>query len=142
MQVWLRLLIVWLIGLALPVQGMAGVTLVHCGPGHERMATALMAEHDHPSAHEAAAAHRHDAAMVEAADAVDRVATPSGAQQGKFTKLAKYKCSSCASCCAGAALPSVMPRVPELASAPAVFAEAGVTVDAFASEGPDRPPRT
>jgi hypothetical protein len=35
-----------------------------------------------------------------------------------------------------------MPRVPQSAAAPADFAEVIVTVDAFASDGPDRPPRT
>lgn len=137
MQVWLRLLIVWFIAIALPVQGVAGVTMAHCGSSHERMGAAIEAT---PHRH---AAHHHDASSAEGAGQADHAAgTQAVAQSGKLCDLAQYKCSSCASCCAASALPSAPPRLPESTAAPAVFAEEMVTVDAFASDGPDRPPRT
>jgi hypothetical protein len=158
MQVWLRLVVVWLVALALPVQGIAGVTMAHCGQSHERMEAAKGTSHHQHSAHEAGAAHHHhDAGMADTTHTVDQVdqadhpdpadhaaaaQAKAEAQPGKFSDLGQYKCSSCASCCAGFALPSTMPRVPEPLSAPAVFAEAVVTVDAFETDGPDRPPRT
>ena len=76
------------------------------------------------------------------ARAVDGAATQAKSHSGNLSDLAQYKCSSCASCCAGSALPSAIPRLLEPTAAPAVFAEEMVTVDAFVSDGPDRPPRT
>lgn len=147
MQVWLRLLIVWFIALALPVQGIAGVTMAHCGQSHERMgaARATTAEplHHQHAAGEAGVAHHHDTAVAAPADrAGDATASPADAPSDPLTQPGQYKCSSCASCCAGAALPGQTLRLPEPAPAPTVFAEALVTVDAFASDGPDRPPRS
>lgn len=143
MQVWVRLLIVWFIAIALPVQGMAGVSMAHCGSSHERMGAAMEAPHHRHADHEAGAAHHHVADAADGAAQPDHgTATPAKAQSGKLSHLAQYKCSSCASCCAGSALPSAIPRLPEPTAVTAVFAEEMVTVDAFASDGPDRPPRT
>jgi hypothetical protein len=142
MHVWLRLLIVWFIATALPVQGMAGVTMAHCGSSHERMGAAMEASQHRHADQDAGAAHHHDANMADGAAQADHdTATQAKAQPGKPSDLAQYKCSSCASCCAGSALPSAAPRMPEPTAAPAVFAEKMVTFDAFASDGPDRPPR-
>ncbi|WP_088285999.1 hypothetical protein [Ideonella sp. A 288] len=146
MQVWLRLMIVWFIALALPVQGMAGAAMMHCGPGHHGPDAALTMPHDHGSAHgsahdEGATAHHH-AAMADSADLADATASPQDkAPSGAVTDLSKAKCSACAACCASAALPSASAPIAQSANAPTVFAEALVTVDAFASDGPDRPPR-
>jgi hypothetical protein len=143
MQVWLRLLIVWFIAIALPVQGMAGVSMAHCGPSHERMGAAMEATQHRHADHDASAAHHHDTDATDVATLTGHdTATQAKAQSGKLSDLAQYKCSSCASCCAGSALPSATPRLPQAKAAPTVFAEELVTVDAFASDGPDRPPRT
>lgn len=143
MQVWLKLLIVWFIAIALPVQGMAGVTMAHCGSSHERMGAAMEATQHRHADHGADIPHHHDdAAAAVATQADHETATQAKAQPGKVSDLAQYKCSSCASCCAGSALPPAIPRLPQANAAPAVFTEALVTVDAFASDGPDRPPRS
>ena len=142
MQVWLRLLIVWFIAIALPVQGMAGVTMAHCGSSHARMGATMEAP-QHRHADREAGAHHHPADVADGAAQPDHGAAPQAkAQSSKLSDLAQYKCSSCASCCAGSALPSAIPCLPETMAAPAVFAEEMVTVDAFTSDGPDRPPRT
>lgn len=143
MQPWLRLLIVWFIAIALPVQGMAGVTMAHCGSSHERMGGATETTQHRHADHDASAADHHGAVLANDVNQADHsTAGKVGAQPGKLSDLAQYKCSSCASCCAGSALPSAAPHMPEPTAAPAVFAEEVVTVDAFASDGPDRPPRT
>lgn len=143
MQVWLKLLIVWFIAIALPVQGMAGGTMAHYGSSHERMGAAMEATQHRHADHDAGAALHHDANSADVATPAGHdTATQANAQPGKLSDLAQYKCSSCASCCAGSALPSAMPRLPQANAAPAVFAEELVNVDAFASDGPDRPPRT
>jgi hypothetical protein len=137
MQVWLRLLIVWFVAIALPVQGIAGVTMAHCGQSHERTGLAVQASH-----HDTGSAHHHDAGTADHMHQADHAAAPQASSQpGKSSHPGQHKCSSCASCCAGSALPSAIPRLPEPTAAPAVFVEEMVTVDAFASGGPDRPPR-
>jgi hypothetical protein len=146
MQLWLRLLIVWFIALALPVQGIAGVTMVNCGQSHERLgaARAAMAE---PGSHrhaerEAGAAHHHLAAAAHSEDhAGHATVAPADAPSDHVVQSGEHTCSSCASCCAGAALPSLALRLPDPVCAPTVFAETMVSVDTFASDGPDRPPR-
>lgn len=154
MQARLRVLFVGFLCLALPLQGMASVTMTHCGPGHERMTPAARQEAAH-SAHgahgtaEAHASHDHGSAIsqahAEAAsvadDAGDAGALPVGDESGRFTDLAKYKCSSCAACCAGAALPSPIPAIAKPMDAPSVFADPTVAVAFVATDGPDRPPR-
>lgn len=143
MRVWLRLLTVWIMTLALPLQGIAGAAMLHCGPGHERMAAAVeVSEHRHAAGHDAAAPHHHDAAaFADASLANQDTVAPAKAKSGTKGDLGQSKCSSCAACCAGAALPSAAPRLPQVPVVTAVFAESVVTVDAFASDGPDRPPR-
>ncbi len=142
MQVWLRLLVVCLVALALPVQGMAGVSLTHCGPSHGRMAAVLETSHHHGEGADTDGSHAHAAATPHRADAVAQAGAPHGEPQpGSLDDLAKFKCSSCSACCASAALPSTMPQLPQLDLAPAVFADSLLTVARFATDGPDRPPR-
>jgi hypothetical protein len=128
MQRWLRLVLVWLIAVALPVQGMAGAAMAHCGQSHERMHAAQAGGHHHDAEGDAAAPHHHEV-------------TTDAATPDQITDLGQYKCSSCASCCSAIALLASMPDVPTPALAPTVFATAVVGVDAFTSDGPDRPPR-
>ena len=140
----LRLLLTWLIVLALPVQGMASMTMAHCGEGHERMQATLAEPGHHHDAHASAGAHHHDLAVADGADAHDALdrsgaADQQPAQPDEPGDLGT--CSSCASCCAGSALPSVMPRIPEPPPATTFFIVDSVDIDAFATDGPDRPPR-
>ena len=53
-------MIVWFIAIALPVQGMAGLTMAHCAPSHERMgAAAQVIAHQHAD-QDAGVAHHHN----------------------------------------------------------------------------------
>ena len=130
MRRWLRFVMACLVALALPAQGLANATMLHCGSSHERMHTAQTAPQaaDHHAHHGDAADH--------AAHASHEPVSPD-----KLTDLGQYKCSSCASCCAGMALFSTMPQlvVPELGAT--VFAALTPGIAAFATDGPDRPPR-
>lgn len=141
MQVWLRLLIVWVMAVALPVQGIAGVSMAHCATSPERQTAAATAGH-HRHAGPAHAAHHHAAATATTA-AEMAVAKAAGGQSAttSLADLSQPKCSSCTSCSTGSALPCEMPRLPQTAAAPAVFAEPVVTIGTFVAEGPERPPR-
>lgn len=120
----------WLLAVALPLQGSVAATLRVCGPGHDRMAmaAAVIAEHDH-------AAHHHDGAVASAHDAA------AGAAAQDLHKSAQHKCSACAACCVTAALPASVLRfeaaVDAVAPPPAFFS----SPVAFLTDGPERPPR-
>lgn len=127
----LKFMLVWLIALALPVQALAGATMLHCGPGHQRVHAAQMgtapdvsAHHDH-SQHQSASSHEHDAGKT-----------------ASMADLGKYKCSACAACGSACALPSSMPVIEAPEFGATVFLAVVPAVEAFAVDGPDRPPRS
>ncbi|RQP22760.1 hypothetical protein [Piscinibacter terrae] len=111
-----RLLILWLIAVALPVQGVAAATMLHCkaaeSPAHEGHGH----HHGAMGASHAAHSHQHD--------------------NGKST------CSVCAACCCAAALPAlpIVLAAPEQAASP--LAVPHLPAAAFLTSGPERPPRT
>lgn len=127
-----RVLLIWLLAIALPAQGVIAATMVFCGPNHHDGASAAAV------AHEADAAHSHD----EAADgqakstAADETAAPD-----KFSPSGMQKCSVCASCCSAAAIYDTVPKVPVVEPVDAHFAALAPDVEPFAADGPDRPPR-
>ena len=156
MALLIRTLLVWLLVLALPAQGAAAATMAFCGPHHPGGAAAshaeqrAAAEHLHPQAHpqthpqahpqaDAQGDHGdHHQATTARADSAD---AGSSAAPAKGGHAVQQKCSACASCCSmGAILNSVLAvAAPDLS--PTVFAAVVPTVEAFAVDGPDRPPR-
>lgn len=120
----------WLLAVALPVQGSVAASLRVCGPGHEeRMAVVVQA-----ALHDDLGGHHHVEASVGSADEAY-----SSIQD--FHKHAQHKCSACAACCVTAALPAATLSFeasqasaalpPPFPSGPAVFL----------TDGPERPPR-
>lgn len=139
----------WLLAAAIPVQGMAAVTMFACGPGHHRMAQdhehamASGAAHQHPAA--GTDGHHHDAVasasagLSNAAHAgVDGHATSA---DSRLHKVGKVTCSACASCCTAAAMPASIltfdASVPADLPVPHLYS----TVPVFLTDGPERPPR-
>ncbi len=137
MRVWLKFVMACLLALALPAQGLANATMLHCGTSHQRMHTAQAVAPQ--AADHAAGHHAHHSAAADRAEPAhqDDLVSPD-----KLTDLGQYKCSSCASCCASMALLSVMPQLvaPELGAT--AFAAVAPGIAAFATDGPDRPPRS
>jgi hypothetical protein len=140
-----RVLLVWLVVLALPVQGLAAATLMHCMPAHD----GHHAEHaDHAAASGTASAsasasvlspgaaegeahvHAHDH-PAQAADA-EAGAPPGG----------EHACSVCAACCLALALPATVARLPALPIDPTFWPEAAPALPSFVPAGLDRPPRS
>jgi hypothetical protein len=126
----LKFLLVWLIALALPVQALASATMLHCGPSHQRMHASQMGTAPPASAHRDHA--QHQAAAAPQNDA---------GQAAPTADLGKYKCSACAACGSGCALPSRMPLVAAPEFGATLFIAVVPAVEAFAVDGPDRPPR-
>ena len=158
MEQLLRTVLIWLVALAIPAQGMAAAAMLHYCPGHHAASVAQPKVRAQPGdlwlAPADAATHshaRHRAVDVDAAgDTGKHAASPDTAdtaQGGEATFATKavgstnQKCSACASCCAGLALPraAVVP--------PAIDPVRGVSVlprswaASIVIDGPERPPR-
>ena len=135
-----RMLLIWLLALSLPAQGVMAVTMVFCGPNHHDRAAAAAVVHDADAAHHPhdIAAHSHPEAADKQAEntASDVTATPD-----KFAQSDMQKCSVCASCCSAAAIHDTVPKLPVLEPVAAGFATLTPAVEPFAADGPDRPPR-
>jgi hypothetical protein len=130
-----RPLILWLLLLALPMQGWAVVTMLHCGSSHRTMEHAQLGVSNHPAV-EQATLHGHDHHA-----AAHDVTHDSPAQLDADNEVSASQCSVCASCCSGVALlesPTVFVGASSVtASRPAL----SVPALSFFTGGPDRPPR-
>ncbi len=124
MRPLLRTLLIWMVVLAFPLQGIAASTMLFCGPSHDRMQQAT----DH-SAHQDASHHlSHD--------------DPASAGSENLPDAGGFKCSACASCCSSVALPCVALTMVTAESATSTVDEPIASVPAFLTDGPDRPPRS
>lgn len=130
----------WLLLLALPSQGFAAATMINCGPNHHRMASAVMAEM--PATHQHAGAGPHQHSMEAVGDHHDSVSNFSDAPSvHHLDKLMKFKCSACAACCMGAAMPTAAVTFKAFPPAIAPDSIVPITHVGFVTDGPDRPPR-
>jgi hypothetical protein len=136
-----RTAFVWLMAVALPLQGLAAATMLNCGPAHHRMA-ALMASQ--PSSPEVAAhdhsAHAHHMAVAPDASS-DESAADGAAAPSQWDQAAKLKCSACAACCSAAALPPAIVTFPSIRQAAVFEPVPSDSVAHFQTGGLDRPPR-
>lgn len=138
----LRRVMVWLMVLAMPVQGIAAVTLQHCGPTHERMQAGLSAprvddghSHDHAAAQPLVVAV--DAVDAGSVDEADRTALPDSAVSPDATA----SCSACATCCSALCIPASTVRVAEPPVRSALVQRPAAGAESFVPAGLDRPPR-
>jgi hypothetical protein len=117
----LRILFVWLVLLAVPLQGFAAAAAFGCAhgaPAHGMQAHETMRQ---PAMQHGHACHQHHAAKADAHDG---------------------KCGNCAACCAGAAIAPPVMSVAGLAteSSHYLIADAG-PVPSADPDHPERPPR-
>jgi hypothetical protein len=141
----IRTVMMCLLLAALPVQSWAVATMVNCGPTHHRMSAAMdTGAHVHdeeshePHGHDHAS-HHHDTATSDQADRVDQgQADP----DPKTASMGKFKCSACATCCLGMALPS--PLLTFDASVSSETVQLGMPQGhvVFLTAGLERPPRS
>lgn len=115
-----RLLLTFMLLLALPLQGFAAAAMSSCAPSHHGLPTTAAMQDD-----AAAHAHHHDGDR-------DPAATHSHG---------KHACSACAACCIGGALMPSALRLPDDFSTHPRPLPAHVTPAAFITEGTERPPR-
>jgi hypothetical protein len=153
--------VVWLMMLALPLQGYAAASMVNCAAGHAEHAVAPRAAQSGPQPghyHEAAtpnaghphaavgthdhASHAHAGHHEAAADPAIEADVAQPPVLSADDQFADAKCSACAACCSGAAIVSslAVPVVFAARTAP-VLAALGLPVS-FITDGPSRPPRS
>ncbi len=142
MGLLIRTLLIWLLMLAIPAQGVAAATMAFCGPAHHRGWAAATVDrvatppHSHGD-YGAASAHEH---------AVVQASTPAleehgGPAKGKVNSSDQHKCNVCGACCSAGALMSALPVLLAADATSASFSFVVATFDPFAADGPDRPPR-
>ena len=113
----IRRFFLWLLMLAIPMQGMAASTMLLCGPEHHRQQQSAQAMHEHSAhghgKHGNAARATHDAQPgghgLDGAHATDdALPIDAGGDVGAdpigLSEISKAKCSACASCCSAVAL--------------------------------------
>ena len=142
MDVLIRTLLIWLLMLAIPAQGVAAAAMAFCGPKHHGGGSAVTVDRaaspvHAPGDHEAAGAHEQQRFQT-SAPALDEPGVPSKA---KVNSSDQHKCNVCGACCSTGALMGGLPVLPTANAVSASFSSVVATVDPFAADGPDRPPR-
>ncbi len=149
----IRVLLIWLLVLAVPAQGAAAATMAACGPHHDGGVSTALAQQTLSAMHahhgtQGQMAHKHQDTFTGVGQ-VDQV-TASSASPDPSTVAAtpasgvqsdQHKCSACASCCSAGAILNKALKLPEPAASSTVFSAVVPTVNAVAVDGPDRPPR-
>jgi hypothetical protein len=140
-----RLLLICIIAAAIPLKGLAAVTMISCGPGHQRQVAASTPAH-HGEAPSTMASH-HGAAetatpgSLEASESVDNEDETSAAASKGSASALKMKCSSCSPCCAAAApAPEQQTHSPDPQASRFSFNDTGYV--GVVTDVPHRPPRT
>lgn len=132
-----RFALMWLLAVAVPIQGAVAATMLTCGPNHGPAVSQGSVSHTDHTSHASHAMHDH--AEQSSVASTDRADVSTGGAD--FGKVATQKCSACASCCTAAALPSSVLDLP-VSPLPNTHlpAEQSATV-IFSTDGPERPPR-
>ena len=135
MRLLLRSLLVWLMALALPLQGVAAVGMQACGPMHEHAGPVAAAAHE--AGHRHAAAHSvHDDVHGHAHTAAVEL-PPADAE----LPAAGHQCGACAACCPAVALPSEVAFTAAPGGRADVIASVPARLASFVPPGLERPPR-
>ncbi|MFP5397700.1 MAG: hypothetical protein ACLGIT_05180 [Gammaproteobacteria bacterium] len=153
-----RALLVWVMVIAMPVQGMAASVMLFCGPSHERMTQARVVDasasradaagdagHDHAATGHAA--HRHAAPDHAAPFVMANAAADTGAEtaaEGAAGLVAPHgtiSCSACAACCSALALPATFSLADATSPVRSFRAPPSVPVASHPPDRLDRPPR-
>ena len=133
-----RLLLIALLVLAIPVQGVAAATMLYCGPDHgpgtdgAHAHQAAGSEQAHP-AHEGHGHDRHEHAQK---DAQDAALTPLPEEPS-----AQATCSVCAACCNAVAISSPVVLLSPPGAEPVPVLKPSTLPYSFITDGPRRPPR-
>lgn len=141
-----RTTLIWLLALALPIQGAAASTMLFCGPNHHRINQALERSLDFATER---AAHGHEDSGTTASPTTRADTDPglsgwhaeAAKAKNPFTHLGKFTCGACAACCTSVAIVSRTPFLPTLVPEDVEIAAPMLIDLPFVTDGLDRPPR-
>ena len=129
MRLVLRVLLVWLMVQALPLQGFAVAGMLHCGPVQVSLAAAVATTADVvPASH----VHHH---QVDAADADAQAAGHAHLVAADNAAMGDYPCSACAACCLALALPATAVKLPPVRVDAMFSASASPALPSFVPAG-------
>lgn len=142
----IRILLIWLMALAIPVQGIAASAMLHCGPNHSTQAGQVQsdvavhhAQHGH--AGQTGAHEDKDNTAAGPSTAASGYDADSGSRSTDVTKLVKFKCSACASCCSAVAILHSVPAISVVEIVSDRDSSPVADLPGFVTDGPERPPR-
>jgi hypothetical protein len=135
-----RIALMWLVAVAVPIQGAVAATMLTCGPNHVPASSqGLVLDGDHMSHASHTMHHQVDHVEQSSVGSSDGADLSTG--DADFGKVATQKCSACASCCTAAALPSSVLDFP-LSALPSTDLPTALSAAViFSTDGPERPPR-
>lgn len=137
MRALVRCLLIWLMALAVPLQGMAAASLRHCMPAHERT-------HGDGTPHAEGHAHAGPSHGLHAADSAADSAAGTGQDAAPHQAADGFKagkCSACAACCVALGLPAPTVQVPVVPADAFIAILRTAAPPSFVPGGLDRPPR-
>lgn len=139
-----RLVTICLLLVAVPIKGAVGASMMMCGPGHEPTVSAMaMNNPAYVDGQSAQPEHDHSANHPADIDSGELGTTAGGHNHESFAKHGAVKCSICAACCIGGALPaSTEILVPASVGTEAPFPALDVHFPWTILAGLERPPRT
>ena len=139
-MVRLRLLLVWLLMAAIPMQGFAAASMLFCGMGTEHMqAHTTGASQASLGSRQVQEIMHHEHSSHDHATAGARGKTTTDIKQGVADTA--HKCSICAACCNGVAIVGLELGIAVVPVAQATLAEPFVLIHTRPSPVPDKPPR-
>ena len=136
MRKLIKLFAIWLIAIAIPVQGFASIAMMNCeqSSSHQSKSVAAAAghDHDHHSGHDISSHHSNDAV-----DSDNHTA-----QKIDKTKHSCAHCVKCASCCLGFTFQTTSSSpIRQLNAAKVTFSDNTLIFTGFIPSGLERPPR-
>lgn len=134
----LRVVLAWLLAVALPLQGYAVHAMSACGPAHTSMigARAAAPSHHHDGAAQGLEAEEHDHAAM-----VHHGATAAPDAQTEDPHGTAGKCAACASCCHAVAITTSVLQTDVVRLVPVYVATVPTAHARVLTGGLERPPR-
>lgn len=132
-----RIILAWLLLLAIPLQGMAAASMLYCGPAARASAQEQLAPQAQQHHHE------HSTPTVRDHDLASHHASPDAGSKAVDDALpdAGHKCGVCAACCHSVAITET-PRLVAFSEAPrTAWDEPFAPVHSRPTPVPDKPPR-
>jgi len=131
--------LLWLMMLALPMQGFASASMQYCGKRADHMALQAPSDPEGGHHHANASDHGHEHAMH--AEAMQADSPEQASDMQNQLPDAAHKCGVCASCCNLVGMTAAPPTVAIHSAPNAAYVEPSALIHSVPSALPEKPPR-